>query len=157
MELTTQLALFLDNRPGTLARVCEVLAESKINIIAFSTNDTVDHTVVRMVVSDYRKAIDVFEERGALVVESEVLMVTGDNRPGSLAAIAQKLANAKINIDYAYCATGPTQKTGVLILRASNCKKAMKILNQLKQHLSNSLWSFCSIRDLIFFVRFLIY
>jgi hypothetical protein len=129
MELTTQLALFLDNRPGTLARVCEALAEAKVNIIAFSTNDTVDHTVVRMVVSDHRKAQEVFEERGALVVESEVLMVTGDNRPGSLASIAQKLADAKINIDYAYCATGPQQKTGVLILRASNCKKALKILN----------------------------
>ncbi len=129
MELTTQLALFLDNRPGTLARVCEALAEAKVNIIAFSTNDTVDHTVVRMVLSDPKKARDLFEERGALVVESEVLMVTGDNRPGSLASIAQKLGDARINIDYAYCATGPQQKTGVLILRASNCKRALKILN----------------------------
>lgn len=129
MELTTQLALFLDNRPGTLARVCEALAEAKVNIIAFSTNDTVDHTVVRMVVSDHRKALAVFEDRGALVLETEVLLVNGDNRPGSLAAIAQKLADAKINIEYAYCATGPQQKTGVLILRTNNCKRAMKVLN----------------------------
>ena len=63
MELTNQLALFLDNRPGTLARLCEALAEAKINIYAISTSDTVDHSVVRMVVSDWRKALLLFEER----------------------------------------------------------------------------------------------
>jgi hypothetical protein len=129
MQLATQLALFLDNKPGTLARVCEALAEAKINILAFSTNDTVDHTVIRMVVSDPQKATDVFEERGALVVESEVLLVPGDNKPGSLARIAKKLADAKVNIEYAYCATAPNAKTGLLILRAGNCKKALKVLN----------------------------
>ena len=129
MQLATQLALFLDNRPGTLARVCDALAEAKVNIHAFSTNDTVDHTVIRMVVSDPAKATAVFEERNALVVESEVLMVPGDNKPGSLAAIARKLGEAKINIEYAYCATNPGAKNGLLILRASDCKKALKVLN----------------------------
>ena len=130
MQLATQLALFLDNRPGTLARVCDALAEAGVNIHAFSTNDAVDHTVIRMVVSAPRKAIEVFEQRNALVVESEVLMVPGDNRPGSLAEIARKLGEAGINIDYAYCATSPGARNGLLILRATNCKKAMKVLNQ---------------------------
>jgi hypothetical protein len=130
MQLATQLALFLDNRPGALGRVCEALADAGVNIHAFSTNDAVDHMVIRMVVSDSRKAIEVFEARNALVVESEVLMVSGDNRPGSLAEIARRLGDAKINIDYAYCATSPGARNGLLILKASNCKKAMKVLNQ---------------------------
>jgi hypothetical protein len=129
MQLATQLALFLDNKPGTLARVCEALAEAGVNILAFSTSDTVDHSVVRMVVSDPHKAVDVFEKRGALVVESDVLLVPGNNKPGSLATIAQKLAAAKVNIEYAYCATAPNAKTGLLVLRASDCKKALKVLN----------------------------
>ncbi len=129
MHLGTQLALFLDNKPGSLARVCEALAAAKINIVAFSTNDTVDHTVVRLVVNDPRRALALFEEHGALVVESEVLLIPGDNKPGSLAAIATRLAGAKINIEYAYCATAPQAKNGLLILRASNCKKALKVLN----------------------------
>ena len=44
MHFTKQLAIFLDNRPGTLARVADALAEAKINIYAISTSDTVDHT-----------------------------------------------------------------------------------------------------------------
>src|SRR5499427_5684264 len=107
MQITKQLALFLDNRPGTLARLADALAEAKVNIYAISTSDTVDHSVVRLVVNDYRKALDVFESRGTLVIEDDVLMIEGDNKPGSLAKIAHALSNAKVNIEYAYCATPP--------------------------------------------------
>lgn len=131
MQLTNQLALFLDNRPGTLARVCEALAEAKINIYAISTSDTVDHSVIRMVVSEPRKALLLFEEHGTLVVESEVVMVEGDNRPGALAKIAHKLADNDVNIEYAYLATPPDAKKGLLVLRLSNAKKALKVLNTL--------------------------
>ena len=129
MMLATQLALFLDNRPGTFGRVCEALSEAKINIYAISTSDTVDHSVVRMVLSDPRKALLLFEERGTLVVESEVVLIEGDNKPGSLARICDKLAAGRINIEYAYCATAPEARRGLLVLRVSNAKKALKILN----------------------------
>ena len=98
MQITKQLAIFLDNRPGTLARVCDALAEAKINIYAISTSDTVDHTVIRMVVSDYRRAQKIFEEHGTLVVEDDVVMIEGDNKSGALAKIAHKLSAAKVNI-----------------------------------------------------------
>lgn len=129
MQITKQLALFLENRPGTLARVCDALSAAKINIYAISTSDTVDHSVVRMVVSDPAKALFVFEEHGTLVVEDDVLMITGDNKPGSLAQIAHKLSVAKVNIEYAYCATPPDAKKGLLIVRVSDAKKALKVLN----------------------------
>jgi len=114
MQITKQLAVFLDNRPGMLARVCDALSEAKINIYAVTTSDTVDHSVIRMVVSDPRRAMLVFEERGTLVVEDDVLMIEGDNKPGSLAEIAHKLADAKINIEYCYLASNPTKALKVL-------------------------------------------
>lgn len=129
MQLATQLALFLDNRPGTFARVCDALREAKINIYAVSTSDTVDHSVVRMVVSHPRKAMLLFEEHGTLVVETEVLMLEGSNKPGSLGRICDRLAEARINIEYCYCATPPDARKGLLILRVDNAKKAMKVLN----------------------------
>ncbi len=129
MHITKQLAIFLDNRPGTLARVAQALAEAKINIFALTTSDTVDHTVVRLVVSDYRRALHLFEEHGTLVVEDDVLMIEGDNRPGSLARIAQRLADAKVNIEYGYCATPPDARKGLLVLRVREPRKALKALN----------------------------
>ena len=128
MKIVKQLALFLENRPGTLARVCDALGKASVNIFAMTMSDTVDHSVVRMVVSDPTKALYVFEEHGTLVVEDDVLMMNEDNKPGTLAAVAHKLAKSKINIEYAYCATHPDNKKGLLILRLSNVKKAFKIL-----------------------------
>jgi hypothetical protein len=129
MQISKQLAIFLDNRPGTLARVVDALAEAKINIYAITTSDTVDHSVIRLVVSDYRKAMHVFEEYGTLVVEDDVLMIEGTNKPGELARIAHKLADAKINIEYCYSATPQDAKKGLMIMRVAEPSKALKILN----------------------------
>ena len=129
MQLSKQLAIFLDNRPGTLARLADSLAEAKINIYALTTSDTVDHSVVRLVVSDYRKAIQLFEEHCALVVEDDVLMIEGSNKPGELARITHKQADARINIQYCYSATPPGAKKGLMIMRVSNPVKALKVLN----------------------------
>lgn len=129
LQIAKQLALFLQNRPGALARVCDVLGAAKINIHAISTSDTVDHIVVRMVVSKPAEALRIFEEHGSLVVATDVLMIEGFNKPGSLAAIAHALADANINIEYAYCATTPDARHGMMILRPSNPKKALKVLN----------------------------
>ncbi len=129
MQITKQLAIFLDNRPGTLARVADALGAAKINIYAVSTSDTVDHSVVRLVVSDYRKALHVFEQHGTLVVEDDVLMIEGSNKPGELARIAHLLAEAKVNIEYCYSATPSDSKSGAIIMRVSNPSKALKVLN----------------------------
>lgn len=129
MEITKQLAIFLDNRPGTLARMADALAEAEINIYAITTSDTVDHSVIRMVVSDYRKAMHLFEQHGTLVVEDDVLMIEGSNKPGELARIARAFAKARINIEYCYSATPPDSRKGLLIMRVSNPGKALKVLN----------------------------
>ncbi|MEI8234786.1 MAG: ACT domain-containing protein [Verrucomicrobiota bacterium] len=128
MDIVTQLAVFLANQPGTLADVCDELARANINIYALTISDTVDHAVVRMVVSDTRKALHIFGERGVLVVENDVLMVNNTNKPGGLSRLAKKLSEHKINIEYAYLATNPDSKKGLLILRVSNSKKALQVL-----------------------------
>jgi hypothetical protein len=133
VRIVEQLAIFIANRPGTLVDVCDALAEDKINIYGLTVSDTVDHAVVRMVVSDTRRAIALLESHGTLVLDSEVLMVENDNRPGSLSRIAKALATAKINIEYAYLASMPAARRGLLILRVCDVKRALKILSALME------------------------
>jgi hypothetical protein len=131
LEPATQLALFLSNRPGALAKVCEELANAKINIHALSISDTVDHSIVRMVVSDTTKALMLLGEGGMIALEAEVLMIESDNEPGTLATIAEHLAKAGVNIEYAYLATSVRSKTGLMILRPSNMESALAVLRAL--------------------------
>jgi len=131
MESATQLAVFLANRPGALARVCEALAQAEINIHALATSDTVDHSVVRMVVSDPTKALMLLGEAGVLALESDVLTIETENKPGVLATIAERLAKAEVNIEYAYLAADPKAEKGLIILRPSDVEKAQSALRDL--------------------------
>src|SRR2546427_8608904 len=120
IETAIQLAVFLANRPGALARVCEALATAEINIHALATSDTVDHSVVRMVVSNPTKALMLLGEAGVLALESDVLMIEAENEPGMLGKIAEQLAEADVNIEYAYLAASPKAAKGLIILRLSD-------------------------------------
>lgn len=128
MKVVKQLALFVENKPGTLASVCQAMAKKRINILAISISDAVDHAVVRMVVDDVNKALHLLGEHGVLVVERDVLLLEGHSRPGELATIARKLARAKVNIDYAYSATPPGAARAAMILRVDDIAKARRVL-----------------------------
>src|SRR5882762_9875484 len=117
IESATQLAVFLSNRPGALARVCEELANAEINIHALAVSDTADHSVVRMVVGDPTKALMLLGERGVLALETEVLMIETENHPGVLGQMAHRLADAEVNIEYAYMAATLNSTKGLMILR----------------------------------------
>ena len=131
IETATQLAVFLANRPGALARVCEAMARAEINIHALATSDTVDHAVVRTVVSDTTKALMLLGEAGTLALETEVLMIETTSRPGVLAKIAERLAEAEVNIEYVYLAGGRAVEKGLIVLRPSDVEKAKRALQDL--------------------------
>jgi len=131
VRIVQQLAIFLENKPGALATVCDALAGAKINIFGLTISDTTDHAVVRMVLDNTPRALAILESHGTLVVESDVLMIQNDNKPGSLSRITHTLSAKKINIDYGYLASMPTAKKGLLILRVTDVKKALSILRKL--------------------------
>ena len=131
VETATQLAVFLANRPGALARVCEALGNAGVNIHALATSDTVDHTVVRMVVSDPTKALMLLGEAGVLALEAEVLTIETASHPGVLAKIAERLAESQINIEYTYLACARGSEKGLIILRPSDVEKARSVLEEL--------------------------
>lgn len=130
-RIVQQLAIFLENKPGALASVCDALAGAKINIYGLTVSDTTDHAVVRMVVDNTPRALTIFESHGTLVIESDVLMIQNDNKPGSLSRIAHALSARKINIDYGYLASMPSAKKGLLILRVTDSKRALSVLKKL--------------------------
>jgi len=121
-----QLSIFLENKPGVLAKMCRTLGDHDINIRGISISDTVDHAVVRLIVTDPRKAIHVLGEHGMLVVETDVLALDLQDKPGKLAEAAGKLARAKVNIEYAYGSSDTTH--GTVFVRVSDAKKAVAVL-----------------------------
>lgn len=128
MPLAKQLSVFTDNRPGILARICTVLSDNGVNILALSIHDMVDHAVVRIIADHPTKALLLIENEDFHVAEQDVVTVDVDNRPGSLAEIALKLAEADINIHYAYCTAMLGQVHGCLVLKTDNPEKTADVL-----------------------------
>jgi hypothetical protein len=131
LETANQLAVFLENRPGALGRVCEALAKAGVNIHAMTVSDTVDHAVIRMIVSDPTKALMLLGERGVLAFENDVLCIEATNERGVLGKIADALSRANVNIEYAYFAAGATSPKGMIVLRPSDVEKARQALAEL--------------------------
>ncbi len=124
MAVKKQLSVFLENRPGMLARACSTLSDNGVNILALSIHDTVDHAVVRFYVDNPTKALLLIEQEGFYVLEQEVVVLDVENRPGILTDIAQRLAQADINIDYAYCTATEGQEHGCLVIKVDNSERA---------------------------------
>jgi hypothetical protein len=132
MRSVKQFSVFLVNRPGVLAHTCDALAKAKVNILAFTLMDSAEQGVLRVVADDEQATRDTLRRLGAQFVESEVLLVDLPNRPGALAKVARELAEAKINIEYAY-ASAPSANRALAVLRTGNAAKATKVLSSSPQ------------------------
>lgn len=127
MATHTQFSVFLVNRPVVLTQVCRALAEAKVNIIALTMMDAMEHGVMRIVSSDVDKARDSLQQMNFTFTETKVLAVEMPNKPGSAADVCEKLASAKCNISYMYCSTAGGGKA-IGIFKVANIDKAMKAL-----------------------------
>ena len=99
MAIRTELKLSLQNNPGTLARMCRLLADEQVNIIAMALSQGF---VVRVVVDNPVHAAAVLREHHYQVEEREVLYTLTPNDRGALARFARLIADSGINVEYLY-------------------------------------------------------
>jgi hypothetical protein len=116
------------NKPGVLARALTEFARVRVNIVAITMMDSVEHGVMRVVFEDPEKAREILTNLNMPYNETEVLCVNLANKSGALATVAEKLAKGHINISYAYCTAGATGGRTTGVLKVSDVKKAMKLL-----------------------------
>ena len=127
MKTATELSLFLENKPGALAAILADFKKHHVNLEAITVVDHTDHALVRMIVGDTRRALDLLERGGLLVIEATLLRIEASNRPGALGEVCARLARAGINIQYLYGSVGISTRA-CLYLRVSDVARAKKVL-----------------------------
>jgi hypothetical protein len=131
MPTSKEFTIRMEDRPGTLGKLCQGLADQNINILAFhSCAMEKGKSTVRLVVDNPSSAKSVLDGQKADYTETEVARVTLSHRPGELARAAARLGEAGINIDYGYCGIDPGTNAAILLVGVANAGRAAKVLEQ---------------------------
>jgi hypothetical protein len=129
METTKQVSVFLENKPGRMARVLSALEREKVNITGLTVMDSHEHSVLRLVTSNAAKTVQILKSLGTPCTETDVLLVELRNQPGAIAHLCEQFAAEHINIDYCYVSAGGKNGKTMGVFKVSNSDKAMKLLN----------------------------
>ena len=131
MPITKEFTIRLEDRPGTLGKLCQVLAEQNVNILAYQQfPHEKGKGSVRLVVDNPDKTRATLDRQKMDYTETEVAKVTLTHRPGELARTAAHLGEAGINIDYGYCGVDPSTNATMLFFGVADAGKAAKVLEQ---------------------------
>lgn len=125
-----QISIVLDNVPGAMSHVSEILGREGVNIRAISVADTSDISTVRFVVDDPVKAVNILKGNGFSTKETDVLAVETPDHPGGLNAVLKPLKAASINVHYLYPHLGRVGGQAVVILGVDKLEEAQKVLQQ---------------------------
>ena len=127
--MTKQISLFLENRPGRIAKVAKTLGINDINMKAFSMTETPDFGIMRIVVSDLERAVVVLNEANFAVSLTDVVCIQSPDRPGSLSTVLESLAAADIDINYMYAFS--EGELAQFVIKPSDVEKCEQVLSNL--------------------------
>jgi hypothetical protein len=131
MPIIKEFTIRLEDRPGTLGKLCQTLAEQDVNILAYQQfPHEKGKGSVRLVVDNPDKTKTTLDRQHAEYSETEVAKVMLTNRPGELARVASRLGDQGININYGYCGAEPGASASFVILGVAEAGKVVKLLEQ---------------------------
>ena len=133
-ELGRQLMVSLDNNVGTLAEVTSAISSSGINMVALCAYAVGKTVAIMFVTEDNNAARKILEDQGCPVREEEGCLLSLENKPGSLQAVTDKLADAGIDLKLIYGSVDKHSKVSRLVMIAqSNLDVMMVIKTQLER------------------------
>ncbi len=123
-----QISIFASNEPGQIVKVTNVLSEQNIDIRAMCVADTQDFGIIRLIVSDTKKAKEALKSNNCVVSTTEVLGIKIPDRPGSTKKALELLADNNINLDYMYAFITVSKEYAYVVMRVQDAPAAEKIL-----------------------------
>ena len=130
MPTSKEFAIRMEDRPGTLGKVCRALADRGVSILAFQSFPSGGESLVRLVVDNPTTAKTVLDAQRLSYTEAEVAQVKLPHRPGELARAASRLGDANININYAYGGVEPGTNVPLVFFGVVEVGRAVAILDQ---------------------------
>ena len=125
-----QISVFVENKPGRIERVTEIMAKANVNIRAFTVMGTYEYGVMKFLVDKPDKALEVLKAQGISANKREIIAILMDDRPGGLNRVARIFSQHKVNIEDAYGFVIEDKKRAVMVVDVEKIAEAEKILKE---------------------------
>ena len=121
-----QLTIFIENRTGRINEVARILGANGINMKAFSMAETADFGLLRLIVPEVEKAVQVLRDASFAVMLTDVVCLNVPNVPGALSEILESLACNDIFIEYMYAFSEGDSAN--VVIRPNDIEKCLGVL-----------------------------
>lgn len=125
-----QVSVLIQNEEGSLLNVSKILADKGIDLRALSIADTENYGILRLIVDDTDKAVDVLNESGFPARIKELVAFAIPDRPGGLAYVLQVLKDNDINIEYLYALITRDIGNAYTVMRVEDNEMTEKVLSE---------------------------
>lgn len=126
-----QISVFLENRPGTLEGMTQLLADNNIDMRALSIAEAEGFGIARIIVDDVYDTMTVLRDADTVCRIVPAVAVSIPDEPGGLNRVLDVLKEADINIEYMYASLGGKRAgQAYMIFKVQDDKKAEEALKK---------------------------
>ena len=125
-----QISVFIENTTGSLARLTRLLSKGGVDLIALSIADTEQYGIMRCIVSDTEKAVQIMREAGYVARLTDVVAVSVPDQPGGLAHVLTLLNAADVSVEYLYSFVRNSGSHALVIFRLSDNNRGVRVLQE---------------------------
>ena len=129
--LVKQLSIFVENKPGRLSAIIELLGEHNVNLSALSLADTTNFGILRLIADKVDVAQAVLREAGIVSKCSDVLAVAIDDTPGALTGILDLFTENGVSVEYMYAFSKQLEGKAQMVVKTDSLEKAEALLANL--------------------------
>jgi hypothetical protein len=108
----------------------KLLKSSKINIRALALADTKDFGILRLIVNDTEKTVDIFKAASYAVTVNEIVAISIPDAPGQLSRVLDILGEKGVNLEYLYAFIGKSDKSVSFVIRVDDNESAYEALTE---------------------------
>ena len=126
--LVKQLSIFVENKPGRLSAIIELLGEHNVNLSALSLADTTNFGILRLIADKVDVAQAVLREAGIVSKCSDVLAVAIDDTPGALTGILDLFTENGVSVEYMYAFSKQLEGKAQMVVKTDSLEKAEALL-----------------------------
>ena len=125
-----QISVFMENRPGRIAEITQVISDNNISMRAINIADTTDFGILRMIVDDFEKAEKVLRENNMTASVSDVIAVSFEDKVGSFNKVVSLLSSENLSVEYIYSFIGEKSAKAVIVIKTNDGELAASLLEK---------------------------